>query len=355
MCIIHPSLFHCIIMSTPAQTLSELDGVLSNTKWHGPPSDMTHLHDPQHLDVFKHLGNSESVISQRIVDKAKALIESSSPKEFRICSVGCEDGSLDKVVLDELSKAYPSVKFHYTGIETDEQVCETAEDKLTETASNVQVEFAVKDYEELSKDDFVEGFDLMFMVNCTYYASSLEELLKGAVQLLKPSGELIIISSSRQSFEELITRFWSHQRKHDLYTSETVTATLSKLGIKHTVDKATVTFDLTDCFNDNFKSSSSLLILDHLVFTRYLTAYQILLLFDICLSVLARMTNGMHLDAFYGGCLCSLVGSKFICKETNIFPILHEIKTHTEDIHLEMLLKGACVNRVYPRESPLVV
>ena len=75
--------------------------------------------------------------------------------------------------------------------------------RLTVTASNiVQVEFAVKDYEELSKGDFVEGFDLMLMVNCTYYASesSLEELLKGAVQLLKPSGELIIISSSRQSF-----------------------------------------------------------------------------------------------------------------------------------------------------------
>ena len=288
-------------MSTAAQTLSELDGVLSNTKWHGPPSDMTHLHDPKHLEVFKHLGNSESVISQRIVEKAKALIESSSPKELRICSVGCEDGSLDKVVLDELSKAYPSIKFHYTGIEMDEQVAEAAEDRLTETASNVQVEFVFKDYEELSKDDFNEAFDLMFMVNCTYYASSLEELLKGAVQLLKPSGELIIISSSRQSFEELITRFWSHQRKHDLYTSETVTATLSKLGIKHTVDKAPVTFDLTECFNDNFKSASSLLILDHLVFTRYLIAYQIPFPFVIKYHVVDSMTNGMHLNSFYRG------------------------------------------------------
>ena len=275
MCIVHPSLVHSTIMSTPAQILSAIDGVLSNTKWRGPPSDMTHLHDPQHLEVFKHLGNSESVISQRIVDKAQALIESSSPKEFRICSVGCEDGSLDKVVLDKLSKTNPSIKFYYTGIETDEQVCEAAEERLSEIASNIQVKFIVKDYEELSKGDFTEAFDLMFMVNCTYYASSLEQLLKGAVQLLKPSGELIIISSSRQSFEELITRFWSHQRTHDLHTSETVTATLSKLKIKHSVDKAPVTFDLTECFNDDFKSASSLLILDHLVFTRYSIACQV--------------------------------------------------------------------------------
>ena len=255
-------------MTTAGKTLNELDGVLSRTKWCGPPSDMTHLSDPHHLEAFKHLGNSERVISQTIVKKAKELIESSSLKEFRICSVGCEDGSLDKVVLEELSKTCPLVEFHYIGVEMDEQVCEAAEDKLTDVSSNVHTDFVVKDYEELSKEDFTDAFNLIFMVNCTYYASSLETLLKGSVELLKPSGELMIISSSRQSFEELITRFWSHQRKHDLHTSENVIAALSKLGIKHNVDSAPVTFDLTECFNDEFKSSSSLLILDHLVFTR---------------------------------------------------------------------------------------
>ena len=255
-------------MSTAVQALSELDGVLGQTKWLGPPSDMTHLHDPKHHEAFKSLSNSEAIISQRIVDKAKALIESPvASKEFRICSIGCEEGSLDQIVLSELSKAFPSVKFHYTGIEMDEQVCDVAEDKLTNMASNVEVEVVTKDYEELSKDDF-PAFNLMLMVNCTYYASSLELLLKGAVQLLKPSGELVIISSSRQSFEELITRFWSHQRSHVLYTSESVTETLSRLGIKYAVHHAPVTFDLTECFNEDFKSSSSQLILDHLVFTR---------------------------------------------------------------------------------------
>ena len=255
-------------MSAATQTLSELDGVLRQTKWLGPPSDMSHLHDPQHLEAFKHLGNSEVVISQKIVEKAKVLIESAEDlKDFRICSVGCEDGSLDKLVLSELSKGFSSITFHYMDIEMDEQVCDTAEANLSSVATNVKVEFVTKDYEELSRDDFAP-FDLMLMVNCTYYASSLEQLLKGAVHLLKPSGQLIIISTSRQSFEELITRFWSHQRKHDLYTSESVTETLTKLGIKYTVDKAPVTFDLTKCFDEDFSSTSSSLILDHLVFTR---------------------------------------------------------------------------------------
>ena len=256
-------------MSTADQILSQLDGVLGKTKWLGPPSDMTHLHDAKHLEAFKHLGNSEAVISQKILEKAKVLIGSTcATKEFRICSVGCEDGSLDRLLLSELSKAFPSIKFHYTGIEVDEQACDVAEDRLKGVASNVDIEMVAKDYEELSKDDF-SAVDLMLMVNCTYYASSLEELFKGAVQLLKPSGELIVISTSRQSFEELITRFWSHQRKHSLYTSENVTEMLSKLGIKYMVEKAPVTFDLTNCFAEDFSSDSSSLILDHLVFTRY--------------------------------------------------------------------------------------
>ena len=256
-------------MSTAVQTLGELDGVLGQTKWLGPPSDMTHLHEQQHLDEFKHLGNSETIISQKIIEKAKLIIEASgSSQEFRICSVGCEDGSLDRILLSELSKAFPSIKLHYTGVEVDEQVCDAAEDKLTGVATNVEIEMVAKDYEELSKDD-VAPVDLVLMVNCTYYASSLEQLLKGAVQLLKPTGKLLIISTSRQSFEELITRFWSHQRKHDLHTSEHVTEELTKLGITHSVDKATVTFDLSKCFEEDFSSTSSLLILDHLVFTRY--------------------------------------------------------------------------------------
>ena len=59
--------------------------------------------------------------------------------------------------------------------------------------TNIKIELVTKDYEELSKDD-IAPFDLMLMVNCTYYASSLEQLLKGAVHL---TGQLIIISTSR--------------------------------------------------------------------------------------------------------------------------------------------------------------
>ena len=252
--------------------LGDLDKELGQIKWRGPPSDMSHLGDIDHIENFKKLGNYEHVISKWIVSKAMELVDSqptSGPATaFRICSIGCEDGTLDQIILQSLGQALPTTQIHYTGIEMDDQVCELAEEKLSDLAPNIHIQIVAEDYEELKKEDQSEPYDLIFMVNCTYYASSLDPLLKGAVQLLKPSGELVIVSSSRQSFDELITRFWSHQRSHDLYTSETVVKTLSSLGIMHNIFKVPVTFDLTACFKDEFESPAFLLILDHLVFTR---------------------------------------------------------------------------------------
>ena len=129
------------------------------------------------------------------------------------------------------------------------------------------MELLERDYEELTNDG-LQPFDFILMANCTYHASALDPMLTGATQLLKPGiGELVIISSSRQSLYELITRFYSHQRTYELYTAETVTAALGKLGIKYKVEHETTTFDLTQQFAEGFTSEEAALILDHLVFT----------------------------------------------------------------------------------------
>lgn len=106
------------------------------------------------------------------------------------------------------------------------------------------------------------------MVNCTYYAASLTQLVQGVMGLLKPSGILLIISSSKQSLEELVTRFWFHQRRDPLNTTESVINTLTHLKVPHQVYREPVTFDLTAQLRDGFKSAGSELVLDHLVFCR---------------------------------------------------------------------------------------
>ena len=251
---------------SPQDILSALDKELAKFKWCGPPSDLSHLQDPNHLSVFKQLGDFEQVISQWVFEKVKGLIQKHGLTEFQFCSVGCEDASLDLVILQKLAKALPDMKFKYTGINGDE--CEVAEETLSELGPNFQVELVVRDYEELTKDG-LQPFDFILMANCTYHASSLELMLSGATRLLKPNtGELVIVSSRRQSIDELITRFYSHQRTYELYTAETVIATLDKLGIRYTQAHETVTFDLTQQFWGKFESEEALMVLDHLVFTR---------------------------------------------------------------------------------------
>ena len=255
------------------EILKKLDNILDSIQWKGPPSDISHLNCPAHLARFKELGDQEEVTSRRLVRHAlvhtKRVLGEGGPA-LRLCSIGCEDGTLDKIILDGLKE----IKVDYVGLETDEQVCEAAMEKLAGVSPNISVKTVMVDYEE---EDLVglglEVFDLIWMINCTYYAQQLTPLIQGASRLLKSTGELLIISSGKQSIEQLITRFWCHQRpEHPLRTTESVVEVLSQLNLPHTISREPISFNLTAPLKEQFQSQQSLLLLDHLVYCR-LTDY----------------------------------------------------------------------------------
>ena len=261
----------------PRIILEDLDKEMDSLSWQGPPSDLSHLGDPEHLSFFQKLSNYEEVISKWLVQKGMELVNANTQngsclEEFRICSIGCGDGALDRHILSNLVKLFPNVTFHYTGIDADEEICEVAESKLEDLAPNLQGKVQVEDYQELEEESFAAplSFDLIIMINsvCAYYATSLEPLLKGISRLLKPTGELVIISSSRQSFDELIARFWLHQQRQELQSTEYVSDALKNLQLKYVIYKEALTFDLSQCFNDKFQTPCSQNVLDHLTFTR---------------------------------------------------------------------------------------
>lgn len=247
------------------EILKSLDCILANTEWKGPPSDISHLDSPAHLSHFKKLGNQEQVTSQRIITALKSVKKES--KNFRVCSIGCGDGKLDKLILEGCRD---TTIIQYVGLDIDEQVVDGAEEILAGISLNIETSTVAVDYEDLSalKNLALEQFDLVWMVNCTYYAVSLAPLLQGAMELLKPSGVMLIISSSKQSLEQLVTRFWFHQRQDSLHTTENVEAALMQLSIPYQLQREPVTFDLTMQLTDDFKSAASKLVLDHLVFCR---------------------------------------------------------------------------------------
>ncbi len=144
--------------------------------------------------------------------------------------------------------------------------------KLSGVSPNTEVSTLVVDYEEWNQEDLaeekIEPFDIIWMVNCTYYAVSLAPLIEGASKLLKPTGEMLVVSSNMQSFEKLIMQFWCHQRAHPLNTTEGVIQVLTQLNLPHVTSSEAITFDLTTQLLDDFQSPASLLVLDHLVFCR---------------------------------------------------------------------------------------
>jgi SAM-dependent methyltransferase len=251
--------------SSYQEILKSLDCALEHVKWKGPPSDLSHLNSPEHLACFSKLGNQEQVTSQRIIAQAKQRAAECGGV-LRICSIGCEDGKLDRLILEGLK----NMKIEYVGLDTDEQVVEGALEKLQGVSPSIDTNAVAVDYEEVNalSELALEPFDLVWMVNCTYYATSLKHLIQSVLKLLTSSGVVLIISSSRQSIEELVTRFWSHQRKHPLQTTESVLNVLTQSGVPYEVYKEPVSFDLTTHFRSEFQSAESQLVLDQLVFCR---------------------------------------------------------------------------------------
>ncbi len=67
---------------SPKDILADLDKELARVKWCGPPSNLSHLHDPGHLSFFKQLGNFEEVISQWIAERIKGLAQKQGQEEY---------------------------------------------------------------------------------------------------------------------------------------------------------------------------------------------------------------------------------------------------------------------------------
>lgn len=245
--------------------LGQLDKALQDVQWKGPPSDLSHLSDPDHQAAFKKVGNQEDVTIHRITSFASSQTPDGSDG-LRVCSIGCADGSLDRKILEGLKEKTVT----YVGLEIDDTVCEVAAEKLNDISPSVTASTVAVDYEEDALLELnLDPFDLIWMVNCTYYVDQIGPLLQRAVKLLKPSGVLLVISSSKQSIDQLITKFWSHQRQSPLHTTESVVEVLTQEnGLTHSVTREPVRFNLTAPLAEEFESPESRKLLDHLVFCR---------------------------------------------------------------------------------------
>ena len=256
-------------MESPQELLAKLDRLLEETSWKGPPSDLSHLTaDPDHLQLFQEVvlggGHQDSIADGIAAQVAKALESVGTEGPFRLCSVGCGDGKLDRKILAKIVASHPGLALEYVGVGLCEQGCEEVLGEMEGVGEGVEVKTVARDYSELSRED-VGSFHCVLMVSCLCYSVAPEATLQAVLSLLEPGGQLVIVSSSRQSVDQLIGRFWKHQRHYDLCTTEDATAILKKMGRSYSMSQHPVIFDLSSCLQDQFKSQQSKLVLDHLM------------------------------------------------------------------------------------------
>ena len=118
-------------------------------------------------------GAYNKTVPDCVLKEVRKTVEMAQDKStFRICSVGCEDGSLNKQILTELAVSNPSLEIQYIGVGLCEQGCEEVEGELEELAENIIVQVVAKDYAELSKEE-LGMFDYVLMVSCLCYSKLL--------------------------------------------------------------------------------------------------------------------------------------------------------------------------------------
>ena len=254
-------------MTAPSELMIELDRQLEETSWKGPPSDLSHLtSNPEHLEWFQQVvlgGTHQETMAQCISSHLERAMEGFEGT-FRLCSVGCGDGRLDRKVLSQLVGARPGLTLEYVGVGLCEQGCEEVLVEMEGVGEGVSVTTLARDYSELSKEE-IGLFNCVLMVSCLCYSVTPDTTLQAVLGLLELGGHLLLVSSSRHSIDHLIGRFWKHQRHYDLCTTEDATAILKKIGREFTLSQLPVTFDLSSCVEDQFKSARSKLVLDHLM------------------------------------------------------------------------------------------
>ena len=256
-------------MESPQELLAKLDRLLEETSWKGPPSDLSHLTaDPEHLQLFQEVvlggGHQDSIVHCLAAQVAKVLESVGREGPFRLCSVGCGDGKLDRKILARIVASHPGLALEYVGVGLCEQGCEEVLGEMEGVGEGVEVKTVAMDYSELSRED-VGSFHCVLMVSCLRNSVAPQATLQSVLSLLEPGGQVVIVSSSRQSVDQLIGRFWKHQRHYDLCTTEDATAILKKMGRSYSMSQHPVIFDLSSCFQDQFKSQQSKLVLDHLM------------------------------------------------------------------------------------------
>ncbi len=147
-----------------------------------------------------------------------------------VLSVGCGDGSLDAPLAAGLADVLPARPVRYVGIDpfvgsTNAWAGAMADlDRPGLTAEVHATTFA---------DAPVDGlFDVITFVHSMYYVPAVAPALLAAHAMLKPGGELLVLSAPRGSLNQLVEVLAPPVEGHQQWFSEDVAAGFARAGLR---------------------------------------------------------------------------------------------------------------------------
>jgi predicted TPR repeat methyltransferase len=227
------------------------------------------------ISAFRAVVDEEKVILVAACDVINAHISQTEAFNlqpyYRICSLGCGNGAMDKKILQQISQLHPGLKFQYVGLDNNETSLTKAMDTLSGELKNIDVTLRKCDVEKVHPSEF-EKFDMMVAIHSMTYMNSLGGALSKFVELLKPAGELFMIHCGDDSpLYKISEVFLQHQSKKSFPLSKGhILSVLSEMkGIMYSAMDCDASFDMQKFTSDKIKMHRILDFIAHVPLQAY--------------------------------------------------------------------------------------
>ena len=238
--------------------------------------------------AYANIGRDEQKsVNQYLANRIYQRLEKGLREPLRVCSVGCADGTMDKVPLTEVSGKYPDAAIEFVGIEVNPKSCSIAKKNLSGLPYNVTI--VNKDFMEISNES-IGKFDLILLSHVLYYFKELQPLFDKLSKICKEDGQIEVVIGRGAPQWAMATLFFEKELKFPHRFSPAVMKELERLGLTYSSVILPGQADLSSCVKDKFTSQVSKNILDFICQTK-LDTYPPQVR-QLCIEYITALYNG---------------------------------------------------------------
>ena len=193
-------------------------------------SDESDAEYERNISALRKVVNEEMIISDAVLNAIRShTTKNGIPVHYRICSLGCGNGVLDKKILELLTVQFPNVTFEYVGLDKNDDSVKKAKERF---ASDVRAKVHNCNVETGDLSLFGK-FDSVLALHFMIYMNSTTASFPKFVELLKPQGELFIMHTGVEDplskLNEVFIPYQDPTKKCSILSKDEIVATLSKM------------------------------------------------------------------------------------------------------------------------------